>query len=309
MALWHWDAPLIISPHASSRLYFAGNRLFRSDDRGDTWVPVSPNLSRGGDRNEREIMGRVWGVDAVWKNVFTSPYATIVSLDESPLQEGLLYVGTDDGLVQVSEDAGQTWRTAEQAPGVPPRTYVADVLASRHSAERLFALYNNHKEGDFAPYVYRSDDRGQNWTSITGNLPERHVTWTLVEDHEQPDLLFVGTELGLFFTVDGGGRWVQLQGGVPTIPFRDLEIQRRENDLVGASFGRCFFILDDYTPLRHTTAEVLEQEAFLFPVKDTWLYVGTTRWAVAKKHRREMVSSPPRIHPSARRSPITCEIP
>ncbi|UCC71983.1 MAG: glycosyl hydrolase [Gemmatimonadota bacterium] len=270
---WHWDSPLIISPHASTRLYFAANKLFRSDDRGDTWVQVSPDLSRQLDRNRMEVMGTVWSVDAVWKNVFTSPFGTIVSLDESPLEEGLIYVGTDDGLIQVTEDAGANWRRTERFPGVPAMTYVADLLASRHDANTVYAVFNNHKSGDFNPYVVKSTDRGRNWRSITANLPDRHVTWSIAEDHVNPNLLFVATEFALFFSVDGGAKWIRLSGDVPTVAFRDLEVQRRENDLVAASFGRGFFILDDYTPLREVSEELLAQEACLFPVKDAWMYI------------------------------------
>jgi len=270
---WHWDAPLIISPHSGSRLYFAANRLFRSDDRGDTWVPVSPDLSRQLDRNRMEVMGTVWSVDAVWKNVFTSPFGTIVALDESPLQEGLIYVGTDDGLIQVTEDGGASWRRIERFPGVPEMSYVADVLASRHDVNVVYAVFNNHKNADFTPYVLKSTDRGHSWRSATGDLPDRHISWSIVEDHASPNLLFAGTEFGLFFTIDGGRHWIELSGGMPTIAIRDLEIQRRENDLVAASFGRGFFILDDYTPLREVSEELLAQEAQLFPVKDAWMYI------------------------------------
>ncbi len=169
---WHWDSPLMISPHLNTRLYFAGNRLYRSDDRGDSWRAVSPDLTRGIDRNSLEVMGRVWGVDAVWKNVFTSFYGNIVALDESPLVEGLLYAGTDDGLVQVTEDGGETWRRIETFPGVPERTYVSDVTASLHDPDAVFAAFNNHKSGDFTPYLMVSEDRGATWRSIAGNLPE-----------------------------------------------------------------------------------------------------------------------------------------
>ena len=218
-------------------------------------------------------MGRIWPPEAVWKNVFTSPYGTIVALDESPLVEGLLYVGTDDGLVQVSEDGGGGWRRKEVFPGVPAMAYVADVVASRHMADRVYAVFNNHKEGDFRPYVARSDDRGVSWTNITGDVPDGQSSWTLMEDHVDPGLLFLGTEFGLFVTRDGGGSWVRLHGGLPTIAVRDLEIQRRENDLVLATFGRGFYILDDYSPLREMNEAVAAGAAHLFPVKDPWAYI------------------------------------
>jgi photosystem II stability/assembly factor-like uncharacterized protein len=269
---WHWDSPLMISPHAGKRLYFAANRLFRSDDRGDSWQAVSPDLTRQLDRNQMEIMGRIWSVDAVWKNVFTSFFGHIVALDESPLVEGLLYAGTDDGLVQVSSDGGQQWRRESSFPGVPEMTYVADLTASHHAPDTVYAAFNNHKQGDFKPYLLKSVDRGATWTSIAGDLPPGHVVWTLVEDHLQPDLLFVGTELGLFFTRDGGGHWIQLKGNVPTIAVRDLEIQRRESDLIAATFGRGFLVFDDYSPLREADAGILAREGWLFPVKDAWMY-------------------------------------
>ncbi len=270
---WNWDAPLLISPHDGQRLYFGANRLYRSDDRANTWVPISDDLTRGIDRAGRQLMGRSWSVDAVWRNVFTSTYGNMVALDESPLVEGLLYTGMDDGRIQISGDSGIEWRAVDAVPGVPPRTYVADLHASRHRENRVYAVFNNHKEGDFAPYVMRSDDRGVSWESISGDLPGDQPVWVIVEDHEQEGLLFAGTEFGLFVTLDGGERWIELTGGMPTIAVRDLEIQHRENDLAAATFGRGFFILDDYSPLRHLDAETLAADAVVFPVKDPWMYV------------------------------------
>ena len=279
---WHWDSPLLISPHDPHRVWFAAQKLFRSDDRANRWTAVSGDLSRGLDRNQRPVMGRIWPPETVWKNVFTSPYGTIVAFDESPLVEGLLYVGTDDGLVQVSEDGGDAWRRQEAFPGVPAMAYVADVVASRHDPDRVYAVFNNHKEGDFRPYVARSGDRGRTWESIAGDLPEGQAAWTLVEDHVDPNLLFLGTEFGLFVTFDGTGdgrmrdggpSWARLKGNLPTIAVRDLEIQRREDDLVLATFGRGFYVLDDYSPLRFMGEALAASEGYLFPVKDPWAYI------------------------------------
>jgi photosystem II stability/assembly factor-like uncharacterized protein len=272
---WHWDSPLIISPHSGSRLYFAANRLFRSDDRGDSWRAVSPDLTRGIDRNQLEVMGRVWSFDAVWKNVFTSYYGNIVALDESVLVEGLIYAGTDDGLIQVTEDGGESWRRVESFPGVPENTYVADLAASVLDPDTVYAAFNNHKSGDFAPYLLKSTDRGMTWASIAGDLPDRHVMWSIIDDNERDGLLFAGTELGLFFTLDGGAHWIGLTGGVPTVAFRDLQIQRRESDLVAGTFGRGIYILDDYSPLRSVNEAQLETEATLFPVKTALMYIPT----------------------------------
>jgi photosystem II stability/assembly factor-like uncharacterized protein len=269
---WNWETPFIISPHAAKRLYLAGSRLFRSDDRGDKWEPVSPDLTRQIDRDTIPVMGRLWDKDAVWKNVFTTDFGVASALEESPLKEGLLYVGTDDGLLQVSEDGGQNWRKSESFPGVPEMSYVADLAASRHDANTVYAAFNNYQRGDFKPYLLKSTDRGKSWTSIAGDLPARHFVWSIVEDHLNQNLLFVGTEFGLFCTVDGGKHWVQLRGGLPVIAFRDLALQSRANDLVCGTFGRGFYILDDYTPLRHLTNEALAQEGTLFPLRNASLF-------------------------------------
>ncbi|MCH9650476.1 MAG: glycosyl hydrolase [Deltaproteobacteria bacterium] len=271
--VWNWDSPLIISPHSGSRLYFGANKLFRSDNRGDSWTAVSPNLTRELDRNQLPVMGEVWSIDAVAKNRSTSIYGNLVALDESPQVEGLIYAGTDDGLVQITEDGGEVWRKVERVTGVPENTYVNDLHASLHHSDTVYAAFNNHKQGDFSPYLYRSSDRGRTWVSISGDLPARGSVYAIEEDHVDPKMLFAGTEFGVFFTLDGGGQWIQLEGGIPTIAVRDLAIQRQENDLVAGTFGRGFYVLDDYSPLRLSSPQALEAEAALFPVKKTWMYI------------------------------------
>jgi len=272
---WNWDSPLIISPHSHTRLYFGANRLFRSDDRGDTWVALGDDLTKQVDRNQLEVMGRIWSIDSVAKNASTSYYGNIVALSESPLVEGLLYVGTDDGLIQVSEDGGQTWRKQDSFTGAPKGSYVSRLEASKHDADTVFAAFDAHKDGDFKPYVLESKDRGRTWTSITGDLPEKGTVYALAQDHEVADLLFAGTELGVYFTTDRGGKWIELTGGMPTIAVRDLAIQEREDDLVVGTFGRGFYVLDDYSPLRQANEETLGQAAVLFPVADPWMYIDS----------------------------------
>lgn len=313
---WNWDSPLLISPHNRKRLYFAANILYRSDDQGDSWTAVSPDLTRQLDRNQLEVMGRVQPPDAVAKSNSTSFYGNIVSLHESPLVEGLLYVGTDDGLVQVTEDGGKNWRKVESFEGVPERTYVSCLRASQHDADTVYASFDNHKMGDFRPYVLRSTDRGRTWTSIAGTLPERDVVYTLAEDHVSPDLLFAGTEFGVYFTTAATGgpaadeppasapaedasaassaaasqpesdaaetkpkktRWTRLKAGLPTIAVRDIDIQQRENDLVLATFGRGFYVLDDYSPLRVLTPKKLKEDAFILPIGEALHYVEQNR--------------------------------
>ncbi len=264
---WNWNSPVIVSPHDHKRLYFAAQRIFRSDDRGDSWTPVSPDLTRQIDRNKLKIMGRVWSVDAIGKNASTSFYGSIVTLAESPTKEGLLAIGTDDGLIRISNDGGGSWNKIERFSGVPDTTYVSRVVFSSHNANTLYATFDNHKRGDFKPYVLRSTDLGKSWTSIASDLPQRGSTFVIAEDPGDANLLFVGTEFGLFFSPDAGKRWVQLKAGLPTIAIRDLAIQQRENDLVAASFGRGFYVLDDYTPLRHVNDQLLSKKAELFAVK------------------------------------------
>jgi photosystem II stability/assembly factor-like uncharacterized protein len=269
---WHWDAPLIISPHSSRRLYFGGERLYRSDDRGDSWTVISPDLTRHLDAATLPIMGKVWPADSVAFNQATTTLSTITAIEESPLLAGLLYVGTDDGLLQVSEDGGGTWRRVETFNGVAEHAYVTDIAASPRAADTVFATFNNYQRGDYAPYVMKSSDRGRTWTSIAGDLPARSGAWSIAQDHVDGNLLFVGLEFGVWFTVDGGGHWRQLAGGIPTTQARDLTIQRRENDLVVASFGRGAYILDDYTALRGLTPQTLSAAAALLPLRDAYQF-------------------------------------
>jgi photosystem II stability/assembly factor-like uncharacterized protein len=270
---WNWDSPLIISPHLHTRIYFAAQKLFRSDDRGDTWKAISPDLTRQIDRNKLPVMGKVWGIDAVAKHASTSFYGNCTALNESPKKEGLLYVGTDDGVINITENGGQSWRKIETFPGVPANTYVSRVVASQHEVNTVYASFDNHKNADFAPYLLKSTDAGKTWISVKGDLPANGPVLAIAEDHVNPNLLFVGTEFGLFFTANGGQKWTQLKGGMPTIAVRDIAIQKRENDLVLATFGRGFYILDDYTPLRNLKPETFNQEASLFSVKDALMYI------------------------------------
>ena len=274
---WNWDSPLLLSHHDPKRLYFAANKLFRTDDRGNSWTAISEDLTRQLDRNQLPVMGRIQGPDAVAKNNSTSLYGNIVSLDESPLVSGLLYVGTDDGLVQISENDGGSWRTVETLPGVPERSYISCLTASVRDPDVVFVACSNKKMGDFTPYLLRSTDRGRTWTSIAGTLPPRHIVYTVRQDHENPELLFVGTEFGVFFRNEADGPWIQLKSGLPTIAVRDLAIQRRENDLVLGTFGRGFYVLDDYSPLRTATPAVRKTPATLFPVRTALQYIERSR--------------------------------
>jgi len=278
---WNWNTPLIVSPHDPKRLYYASEYLFRSDDRGDSWRKVSPDLTRQLDRNQLDVMGRVWGIDTIAKNDSTSIYGSAIMISESALQEGLIYVGTDDGVLNVTEDGGATWRRTTKFAKVPDMTYIDDVLGSSHDADVVYAVLENHKRGDYKPYVLKSENRGRSWKSISSDLPERGSAHTIVEDHVDPNLLFVGTEFGLFVTQDGGGSWHQLNGNFPTIAVRDIEIQVREGDLVVGTFGRGIYILDDYSALRTKAADLGEFE--MFGVRDPWLYIEGDLWGGQEK--------------------------
>ncbi len=280
---WNWDSPLIISPHSHTRIYYAANKLFRSDDRGDSWKAISGDLTRQIDRNTLPVMGKVWGVDAVAKNASTSLYGNCTALSESPKKEGMLYVGTDDGLIHITEDGGASWRKIETIPGVPERTYVSRLLASQYDAGTIYASFDNHKNADFNPYLFVSNDKGKTWKSIKGNLPANGAVLAIAEDHINPKLLFVGTEFGLFFTVNGGEKWIQLKSGLPAIAVRDLAIQKRENDLVLATFGRGFYVLDNYVPLRNLSPDLLKKDVFVFDVKNPLMYIQAQPLGGSKK--------------------------
>ncbi len=268
---WNWDTPLLISPHNNKRIYVAANYIFRSEDRGDSWTRISDDLTRKIDRNTWQVMGKYWSTDAVAKDKSTSLFGMVISLCESPVKENLLYAGTDDGLIQVSEDAS-TWRMISDFPGIPEFTYVSDICASKFDENVVFASFNNIKRDDFKPYLLRSNDKGRSWESISGNLPKNGTVHSIEQDFINPDLLFAGTEFGIFFTTDGGKIWTQLKNGIPTISVKDIAIQKRENDLVLATFGRGFYILDNYAPLRDINENLLKKDAHLFPVKDALLY-------------------------------------
>ena len=272
---WNWDAPILVSPHNPTTLFHASQRIWRSDDRGDSWRPISGDLTRDETRIELDVMGRQWSWDASWDLFAMSKYNTITSLAQSPIDENTLYAGTDDGLIQVSRDGGESWREIEAGdlPGVPDTAFVNDIKADLFDADTVYVALDNHKYGDFAPYLLKSTDGGRRWRSIANDLPERHLVWRVVQDHVDPNLMFAGTEFGLFVTIDGGGEWAELTGNAPNISYRDLAIQRRENDLVGATFGRGFWLLDDYTPLRNLDDETLSAEAALFDPRDALWYI------------------------------------
>ena len=270
---FNWDAPILVSPHKPERLYFASQRVWRSENRGDSWEPISGDLTRNEERIDLEIMGKRQSWDNAWDVGAMSNYNTITSISESPLQEGVLYAGTDDGHIQVTTNGGTTWKKIPVTSlGLPSRSFVNDIKADLHDVNTVYVSLDNHKEGDYSPYLFKSTDMGNTWTSISNNIPDRTLIWRLVQDHVNKNLLFTATERGIYVSLNGGSKWQKLPGS-PTISFRDITIQKRENDLVGASFGRGFFVLDDYSVLREMSSERLSQEGALFSTRDALGYV------------------------------------
>lgn len=272
---FNWDSPILVSPFSPSTIYFASQRLWKSENRGDSWTAISDDLTKNEERLTLPIMGKNWSWDSPWDVNAMSTYNTITSVSVSPVQEDLLYVGTDDGLIHASEDGGQNWRKIEVSslPDVPATAFVNDIKADLFDANTVYVVLDNHKYGDLNPFVLKSTNKGKSWKSISTTIPPKTLVWRIVQDHVNKDLMFLGTEFGIYFTIDAGQNWIKLKGGLPTISFRDLAIQRRENDLVGASFGRSFYVLDDYSVLRNATETQLKEEATLFAVRDAKWYV------------------------------------
>lgn len=272
---YNWDAPILVSAHKPSRIYHGSYRLWQSDDRGDNWTAISGDLTRDQNRLELDIMGRKQSYDNAWDLYAMSTFNTITSIAESPHDENMIYIGTDDGLMHRTDDLGASWTKMDVSniPGVPATAYVNDIKVDLHDPNTVYVALDNHKHGDLKPYLFKSTNKGKSWTSLSANLPEKTTVWRIVQDHEQKNLLFIATEFGIYFSVNDGARWTQLKGGVPTISFRDLTIQRRENDLVGASFGRSFYVFDDMSLFREISEEGLAAEAQLFPTRKAWWYI------------------------------------
>lgn len=263
---FNWDAPILVSPHKPTRIYHASQRVWKSEDRGDSWEAISGDLTNNMERIQTPFYGNQQKWDNAWDIYAMSNYSTITSLSESPKKAGLLYAGTDDGIIQVTEDGGANWRKVDFAKikGLPKTAFVNDIKADLYDENVVYAVFDNHKYGDYKPYLFKSSDKGKTWESIANNLPERTLLWRLVQDHEKSDLMFLGTEFGVYVTLDGAKTWTQLKGGFPTISVRDLAIQKRENDLVAGTFGRGIYILDDYSSLRNFDPNQKDQEAQLF---------------------------------------------
>lgn len=264
-----WDAPLLISGFDNRRLYFAANKVFRTSDQGNSWEVISPDLTRGVPQRLQKVMGKSWSIDEL---VTKTSQANITALAESPLDESRIYAGTGDGWIHVTTDGGKTWNRAQSLP-IDEFTRVHQVIASRHNQWVAYATCHGVNNGDYQPHLLKTMDGGKNWFQVNGNLPARGSTYTIAEDHVKEQLLFAGTQFGLYMTVDGGTEWIKLMNGLPTTTIMDIDIHRRENDLVVATFGRGVYILDDYSPLRSLSDSFIRQKAAILPVKDALMFV------------------------------------
>jgi photosystem II stability/assembly factor-like uncharacterized protein len=262
---WNWDTPLVISPHDPATVYVAANRVFKSTDRGHSWTPISPDLTTAADRDALVLMGVKNRDTRIARNDGVQSYGTIVSFAESPKQRGLYYSGSDDGQLYVSRDGGATWTNlTSKVPGLPRNTWVSEVVPSRFAEGTVYATFDGHRSGDFGTYVYASTDFGASWRSLASDLPKGEVVRTLAEDLVNPDLLYLGTETGLFVTTDQGRHWMRVTANLPTVPVYEIAIHPRDNALLLATHGRGIWILDDLAPLQQF-AQAAASDAYLFP--------------------------------------------
>ncbi len=268
---FNWSAPIRISPWDHNTVYFAGNHLFKSTDRGDSWTRLGDDLTRDIDEDSLPLMGKVQGKGAVSLHEGVADFGTISDIDISPIERGHLITGSDDGVVAISTDDGQTWTRQTRFPGVPDTAYVSKVRWSRHDAAVIYVTFDNHRSNDFKPYVIRSSDGGKSWTNISPDLQAFGNVNAFVEHHANADLLFIGTEMGVYVSTDAGRAWTRMRGGLPNVLIHDMAIHPRDNALVVATHGRGIYILDDLGPLEHLAEAKAAERAFLVPVKSEWL--------------------------------------
>ena len=285
MAPANWDGPFILSAFDSKTLYAGTNQLWKSTDRGDTWTPLG-DMTTGVDRSTLRVMSQLATETTLSLDDGIPYYPTISEIAESPVRRGLLYVGTDDGNVQVTQDEGKHWANlTRRFPGLPEAMWVSGIEASRHNAGTVYVSFDGHRSNDFANYLYRSTDFGNTWTSIAGDLPANRVIHAVHEDPKNPNLIYVGTEYGLFLSADSGRRWIELRNNLPRVPVNDFVIHPRDNDLILATHGRGVWILDDIAFLQELTPQVLAQDAHLFSLRPA----EQIRYFEPKAHQGDMV--------------------
>jgi photosystem II stability/assembly factor-like uncharacterized protein len=248
---WNWDTAMMMSPHDPRTIYVGANRLFRSTDRGHTWEAISPDITTNTDRSTLSIMGVKDPDIRIARNDGVTTWGTLVTIAESPLRAGILWTGSDDGAVNVSPEGGKGWTNVTgKMPGVPAKTYVSDVSPSRFEARTAYVTFDGHRGGDYGTYVFVTTDLGGSFRSIVGNLPKGEVARTITEDLKNPDVLYLGTETGLWVTLDRGKQWTRVKANLPTVPIYEITLHPRDNDMILATHGRGLWILDDLTPFQ-----------------------------------------------------------
>lgn len=263
-----WNSPIVISPHDPDTVYYGGNRLFISSNRGDAWTRTD-DLTKRLDRDELPIMDVPVTEDTLSRHDGISSFGQIVTIAVSSLEEGVIYVGADDGNLQRSRDGGQTWdNLTGNLPGVPDQTYVTRLIASTHSASRVYVTLDGHRNDDYSTYAFVSDDYGDSFQSLAGTLPPEAALNVIREHHQNENFLVTGGEFGVYVTLDRGANWHRIGGQIPTVPVDDLAIHPRENDLILGTHGRSIWIADDIAPLTTLDAAVFEKDLHLFPVRD-----------------------------------------
>ncbi|HXG90665.1 MAG TPA: hypothetical protein VNJ02_20285 [Vicinamibacterales bacterium] len=264
---WNWNTPILISPHDSSVIYTGANKVFRSTDKGQTWQAISGEMTTGVDREGLSLMGQTAKDFSIAKHDGVQSYGNLVQLTESPKQAGVLFAGSDDGVVHMTRDAGKTWSNLNaKFPGMPRNAYVSGLVASAHDANTVYVAFDNHTNNDFDNYVYASVDGGNNFRSISEGLPKGQVVMTVTEDPKNPAVLYAGTEFGVYVSTDRGGSWNRLRSGLPTVPVHEIVFHPRDNDMILATHGRSIWILDDATPIQQS-AQAMRTDAFLFDMR------------------------------------------
>ncbi|MBI2834523.1 MAG: hypothetical protein HYX76_08885 [Acidobacteria bacterium] len=281
----NWDSPFIISAHDPKTLYAGMRHLWKSTDQGESWVSLG-DLTTQVDRTTLGIMDQRPNEATLSLDDGIPYYPGITALSESPLKRGLLFAGTDDGNVQMTEDDGKTWTNlATRFAGVPKTTWVSGVEASRYNETTVYVAMEGHRSDDYANYLFKSTDRGRTFTSIVGDLPANRVIRAVHEDPKNANLIYIGTEFGFFFSIDGGRHWVQLRSNLPTVAVNDFVIHPRDNDLVLATHGRGIWILDNLDAIQQLAPAVLTSDAHLFTIEDAEMI----RYADLKAHTGDMI--------------------
>jgi photosystem II stability/assembly factor-like uncharacterized protein len=274
---FNWSTPMLISPHDSKVVYYGGNKLFKTADRGQTWAAISPDLTRNQDWKKLPLMGPERSEDTLSRDDGVSDFGTITTLAESPLAAGVLYIGTDDGNVQLTRDGGKTWQNLTDKFKLPGARWVSRVIASMHDAGTAYVSFDGHQDDDFKPYVFKTTDFGGTWTAIANDIPDGMSVHSLAEHPHNRNLLLAGTEFGLFVSLNGGRNWTLVRGNLPPVRIDDILINARNDDLILGTHGRSIIVLDDIAMLERSDPAVLSEEAHLFPPRPATEYYEMRR--------------------------------